>query len=219
MSVSQAAKPARARANSRKLILDAASALVAEAGAAHLTLEAVAQRAGVSKGGLLYNFPTKLDLLQAMVQSYVEGILTLASEEGSAAQSGVTRALHTLLESRLGMAGRERAAKPSHGFLAAMVEHPQLLDPVRELHRSLWARLKETQRDHRKLLLGWFAIEGLVCFEMFNTSPLSPAERASLVRAATQLIDGKLALAEAKDTPAPRHARAARKRREALPNG
>lgn len=218
MSLPQGKRP-KGRANSRQAILDAASGLVAEVGAAHLTLEAVAQRAGISKGGLLYNFPTKLDLLQAMIQSYVEGILTLASEQGEAPRTGASHALRTLLETRLGMVGKEREAKPSHGFLAAMVEHPQLLDPVRELHRSLWARLKETRRDHEKVLLGWFAIEGLVCLELFNTSPLSAAERASLVRAATHLIDGKLALAEAKVTSVPRPARASRKRREVLPTG
>ena len=36
-------------------------------GAVHLTLDAVAERAGVSKGGLLYHFPSKESLLQAMV--------------------------------------------------------------------------------------------------------------------------------------------------------
>ena len=36
-------------------------------GAAHLTLDAVACKAGVSKGGLIHNFPTKDALLEAMV--------------------------------------------------------------------------------------------------------------------------------------------------------
>jgi AcrR family transcriptional regulator len=218
MSLPQGKQP-KGRANSRQAILDAAGALVAEMGAAHLTLEAVAQRAGISKGGLLYNFPTKLDLLQAMIQSYVEGILTLASGQGDEPEAGASHALHTLLESRLGMAGKEREAKSSHGILAAMVEHPHLLDPVRELHRSLWARLKETRRDHEKVLLGWFAIEGLVTLELFNTSPLSAPERAHLVRTATELIDGKLELTEPKDAPAPRPARASRKKREELTAG
>ncbi len=33
-----------------------------------MTLDSVAERAGLSKGGLLYNFPTKEALLQAVVQ-------------------------------------------------------------------------------------------------------------------------------------------------------
>ena len=56
---------ARGRKSSREKILDAAAELVAEIGAGRLTLEAVAEKAGLSKGGLLYNFPTKDALLQA----------------------------------------------------------------------------------------------------------------------------------------------------------
>ena len=55
------------RPSSRETILDAAEAVVLADGAAHLTLDAVAERAGVSKGGLLYHFPSKEILLQAMV--------------------------------------------------------------------------------------------------------------------------------------------------------
>jgi|GEM_PF-6563964 len=51
--------------NSREVILNAAEMVVVEVGAAHLTLDAVAQKAVVSKGGLLYNFPTKGSLHRA----------------------------------------------------------------------------------------------------------------------------------------------------------
>ncbi len=43
----------------RLLILDAASRVVLDKGASALTLESVAEQAGISKGGLLYHFPTK----------------------------------------------------------------------------------------------------------------------------------------------------------------
>jgi len=43
----------------RVAALDAADALLAEEGIAAFTLEDAAARAGISKGGLLYHFPTK----------------------------------------------------------------------------------------------------------------------------------------------------------------
>ncbi len=217
MSLSQAAKPPRERANSRKAILDAAVALVAEMGAAHLTLEAVAQRAGISKGGLLYNFPTKLALLQAMIESYVEGFLALATSENGKAQEGASRALRELLQSRLGISSKEPPSKRPHGILAAMVEHPQLLDPIRALHRTLWARLKETRRDHENVLLGWLAIEGLLSFELFNTTPLTAGDRARLVRLATRLIEGDLVLTEGERAQPSQPAHNIRKKREDIP--
>ncbi|AJS57783.1 TetR/AcrR family transcriptional regulator [Paenibacillus sp. IHBB 10380] len=49
-------------------ILMAASKIVKELGLEHLTLDAVAKEAGISKGGLLYHFPTKDALILGMVQ-------------------------------------------------------------------------------------------------------------------------------------------------------
>nr|WP_091743042.1 TetR/AcrR family transcriptional regulator [Marininema mesophilum] len=48
-------------------MLTAASDIVRERGVSKLTLEAVANRAGVSKGGMFYHFPSREDLVQAMI--------------------------------------------------------------------------------------------------------------------------------------------------------
>ncbi len=47
----------------RQRILDAAATLVLEKGMAGLTLDAAAQMAGVSKGGLIHHFPSKAELM------------------------------------------------------------------------------------------------------------------------------------------------------------
>ena len=46
----------------RELILNAATQIALDSGFHSLTLDAVAKRAGISKGGLLYHYPNK-DLL------------------------------------------------------------------------------------------------------------------------------------------------------------
>ena len=69
------------RTNSRDRILAAAVEVAQEAGAGNLSLDAVAQRAGVSKGGLLYNFPSKAKLLQALVQHYLDDYETSFERE------------------------------------------------------------------------------------------------------------------------------------------
>ena len=53
-------------------LLDAAEALLSEQGGRGLTLSAVAERAGVSKGGLLYHFPSKEALVQGLVGRVIE---------------------------------------------------------------------------------------------------------------------------------------------------
>jgi len=56
-----------ARPTQREVILDAFQDLIVEDGAANVTLEAAAARAGVSKGGLLYHFPSKSELFAGLV--------------------------------------------------------------------------------------------------------------------------------------------------------
>lgn len=57
--------------NKQHHIVVSASNLVAEDGVGQFTLEAVAAAAGVSKGGLLYHFPNKEALIEAMIDSYL----------------------------------------------------------------------------------------------------------------------------------------------------
>jgi len=58
--------------DTRKRLLGAAAAVVRRDGAKALTLDAVAAQAGVSKGGLLYHFASKRELLDAMLDGWLE---------------------------------------------------------------------------------------------------------------------------------------------------
>ena len=62
-------------------------------------------------------------------------------------------------------------------MLAAVAENPTLLDLIRDAHKKLWDEIKASEKDPDNSLLVWLAIEGLMFFEMFETSPLSAEER------------------------------------------
>ena len=58
----------------RRRILDAAEQVVLRDGVGHLTLEAAAAEAGLSKGGVLYHFPTRDALVAGMVDQDHRGV-------------------------------------------------------------------------------------------------------------------------------------------------
>ena len=60
--------PAETRSASRR-ILSAARVIAARAGAGKITIDAVAKEAGLSKGGVLYNYPTKKALLSGLLDA------------------------------------------------------------------------------------------------------------------------------------------------------
>ncbi|GAA3441866.1 TetR/AcrR family transcriptional regulator [Planomonospora venezuelensis] len=66
----------------REELLDAAEDLLADQGSSALTLAAVAERAGCSKGGLLYHFSTKEALIKGMVERLIEEFDELVAAQG-----------------------------------------------------------------------------------------------------------------------------------------
>lgn len=56
----------------RNRLLDAAEALILENGFAGTPVEAVIERAGVTKGAFFHHFPTKTDLAHALARRYAE---------------------------------------------------------------------------------------------------------------------------------------------------
>ncbi len=62
------------RPSNRERVLDALQDLIVEVGPGNVALDAIAARAGVSKGGLLYHFPAKSDLWAALAERLEEQI-------------------------------------------------------------------------------------------------------------------------------------------------
>jgi AcrR family transcriptional regulator len=169
------------------LILDAAEHVVVEGGALRLTLDAVAERAGVSKGGLLYHFPSKEALLQAMLERLLDRGRMRRCEMESPEPPGVARDLKCELSASLMAMDKDRQV--SSGLLAAVANEPTLLKPVLEFHRERYARLAPpgSAGDRRALLL--LAADGLCFLQLLQVSPFDAERKQALVAALFRLAE------------------------------
>lgn len=184
----------KTKISSRERILSAAADVAREAGAGNLSLDAVAARAGVSKGGLLYNFPTKAALMRALVESYLakfEGDLDAASEGPDASDD--------LLSAYIKLSAVEwDETKPgAAGVLAAMAEDPDFMKPIAAFKRRLLDRLKADSDDLETLLIVYLALEGMRSMKLFETDVLTDEERDLAVRAMLKRV------ARPEDNPQP----------------
>jgi AcrR family transcriptional regulator len=161
--------------DTRRRLLDAATAVVRREGARALTLDAVAAEAGVSKGGLLYHFKTKRDLLDAMLEGWLEEFET----EIEAASGGNFAAGWVRASDVSGWAAPERATE--FGFLAAMVEEPATLERVRERYAGWMARLTAGSNDPAQATLARLAADGLWLADLLGLAPPSGDLRASVI--------------------------------------
>lgn len=128
----------------RGRILDAAEARLLREGPNGLVLDAIAGDAGVSKGGLLYHFPSKEALVAGLCERMLDGFeQTLASLSESDQGSGAwTRAY---LGSTVTDNGRpaDESAKLMAGVLATLGRDSAHLETVRE-HFARWHRRLES---------------------------------------------------------------------------
>jgi AcrR family transcriptional regulator len=168
----------KARSNQRAQILDAAARTVEQQGAGHLTIDAVAAQAGLSKGGVLYHFPSKRALLAAMLEDLLES--ATARNRTLEAQLGDTTPLRAAILSEQQQTPRERAM--SLALLAAAAEDPQLVAPAREFLVEFFDRATQGASDPQLARVLMLANEGLRYLGMLNLLPLSATETERLRR-------------------------------------
>jgi AcrR family transcriptional regulator len=161
----------------REKILAAAAASARDVGPGNLSLDAVAEKAGVSKGGLLYHFPSKSKLLEALVEQYLQDFDAALGEREKAHGGGP----NSLAVAYLELFVAEQAEPPPSGVLAAMAENPQLLGPVSRFKRSILDRLKANASDQNGALAIFLALEGMRSLRLFETDIVTPAERDSVL--------------------------------------
>lgn len=106
-----------ARVSKRIQLLEAAAAIVNEQGSEYLTLDAVAKKAGVSKGGLLYHFKNKFALIQGLVDHADELYRNNVNEHVKNESQEVGKLLRAFIEAT--REHRSENASITSGMLAA----------------------------------------------------------------------------------------------------
>lgn len=172
--------------NSRERILEAAGALAREVGPGNISLEAVAQKAGLSKGGLLYNFPSKAKLMEALVEMHVEENRRSLSKEAMRLEGGPNALARAMLSVFLEECGTSEP--PASGVLAAIAENPNFVQPIRQYQRELVERVRRESDDRELATIVLLMIEGLRCMKLFEIDALGPDEIERVVMRAGRLL-------------------------------
>jgi AcrR family transcriptional regulator len=164
------------QARTRDRLLDAAGAVVMRDGAQALTLDAVALEAEVSKGGLLYHFKSKRELVQAMIGRW----LTQFQQEIDAADPHFVR-------------GWVKASDPAGeelGMLSALIAEPELLASVRAQYAIWQDRVEREGDDPVDATVARLAADGLWLAELLGLGPPAGELRAKVLARLLELAGG-----------------------------
>ena len=160
----------------RGRILAAAAAVIRRGGPRALTLEATAAEAGVSKGGLLYHFPTKDALVDGLVEDWLDAFERQA--EAGAGDGGWAQGYVAACDAERRPAA-ERATDVA--LLAALVGEPDRLDPVRRRYAAWQARLVAGGADPVEATIVRLAADGLWLADLLGLAPPRGRLRAAVL--------------------------------------
>jgi AcrR family transcriptional regulator len=162
----------RPKSIDRTAILGAAEELLAETGGLHFTMDMVAAKAGISKGGLTYTYPTKDALIEDMLRSE----LTRFAGEREKLENGA-RPLDRLKAHVEASAGQKHLfqIRAAH-LMAALSNAPDHREYVRSFYREAFDWADPATPEGRRARHAFLAIEGLFLLRGLGLMPVSDSE-------------------------------------------
>ena len=172
----------------RHEILKSASVVVNREGVANLTLAAVAKEAGISKGGLLYHFPSKDSLIQAMVTELMDHLterLQQRVEQDPNPNGRWSRAYAQEVFTCFG-----ELVEANAGLLAAISTNRDMLEPVQQRYFLWKENMEEDGIDPIYSMIIRLAADGLKFNALFGMPTLQGDQRKNVLQALIQLTSG-----------------------------
>ncbi|RYX82411.1 TetR/AcrR family transcriptional regulator [bacterium] len=122
--------------NRKQAILEAAGTIVAEQGSHDLTLDAIVKKLGISKGGLLYHFPTKDALIEAVIEHFLQKFDDFIADEMSTEEDRsdspvAGRWLRAYVE---GCTAQSEIGAISRAIVAVSLTDPKFMAPMQQAY-------------------------------------------------------------------------------------
>ncbi|WP_440708523.1 TetR/AcrR family transcriptional regulator [Herbiconiux sp. YIM B11900] len=175
------------RPNNRTRILEAATRVVERDGVRRLTLEATAEEAGLTRGGMMYHFRDK-DALMLALQEFESA----RWEEQLEAAAGKTAAEATPDE-RIAAYARVAMESASGAEFALVIESssdPRLAEPWNVVQRRWTPTPQQAATDPAEFdrFVLRLAADGLWSYDAFGSEPITPELRAALAERISTLL-------------------------------
>jgi len=185
----------RAPEATRAEIIDMAIEVAADQGAMGLTLDAVVSRLPFSKGALLHHFPTKLALLEGVIDHLAEEMTAQVLEEAARDPDPYGRNARAYLRATVNDPVTERDVSIGRAALVACAVEPGLIKRWRAAMQTLAEDDPVDPAGKDDALMLRLIADGLWMSDLFGTHEVSPEQRKALL----SLLTPGVLLADAGD--------------------
>jgi AcrR family transcriptional regulator len=167
-------------------VLDAAVAVILKSGGRNFTLDAVAERAGISKGGLVYSFATKDELIHATLEREVARFQEAVRRRLGTGPTGPVELVLAHIEEAL--AEDEATTQMAAFLITALVHAPGMLTPVRHLYSALLDPLRSAHGEVAEVRHALLAVEGIFLLRGLGLAEVSERELKAVLRHARNIV-------------------------------
>ncbi len=165
--------------------------MIVESGGRDFTLDAVAERAGISKGGLVYSFATKDELIRAALEREVARFQEAVRHRlGGKPVQPFEMVLAHIEE---GLDEDDEVTRKAAFLVTALVHVPDMLEPAKRYYRSLLDPLRSKSSDARDVRHALLAVEGMFLLRGLGFAEFSRAEHRAVLLHARDIVAGVLA--------------------------
>lgn len=166
---------------SRKVaILHAAARVVKEHGIFNLTMEAAAKEAGISKGGLLYHYPSKEALVKGMVEHLAENYTGKIRDNAQNEKGNVGNWTRAFLHVTFNQTYQYK--EMNAGLLAAKAVKPELLLPIKDAYTEWQQNIENDDIDPITATIIRLAADGIWLSELFGVNQLEDEKREQILQ-------------------------------------
>ncbi len=183
----------RAPEATRAEIIDMAIEVAADQGAMGLTMDAVVARLPFSKGALLHHFPSKLALLEGVIDHLAGQMTAQVLEEAGRDPNPYGRNARAYLRATVNDPVTERDVSIGRAALVACAVEPGLIVRWRAAMRALAEDDPVDPAGKDDALMLRLIADGLWMSDLFGTHEVSPEQRKALL----SLLTPGVLLAEA----------------------
>lgn len=180
-------KKTRSKSIQPSFLLAAANKVVVRQGVDSLTLDAVANEAGVSKGGLLHHFPNKEVLIAGMVQQALDKFVDVLEHELAKDPIPDTPGHWVRAYIRASALDDQENYELHFNLLAANFINPELLKPMRDFWQECHNKIVSSGLDPAVATTIRLAMDGLWLTHLHGFAPLQDPLRSQVIETVLKL--------------------------------
>lgn len=175
--------------NARDRLINCMMDIVRDEGAAALTYDNLVTKSGLTRGGILYHFPSKEAMLKGLVDHFLEqewGKVEKRWEKNGKTPDGLLKA-----ELECAIEADDKDQQISTSLLPVVIQNPAMMKEIQHIVEERYKNLDQASVGFEKAAIILLVIDAFEMSKAFGFTLLSEKKRKKILNLLCKLVEGK----------------------------